>query len=684
MRAFALILLLSSGCLIAATSVHVDYATYLGGSLDEQPSGIVVDPAGNAYLAGTTTSADFPLTSTAFGAPSKDHGCAFVTKLNAAGTGIVWSVCLANSSAGGIAVDPNGGIYVLTGLAGGSTVTKLTPAADKIVYSESFAVTASGLAADSQGNVYLTGSAGDDFVTTPGAYQPQLAPGTCHGGAGVGLIPFPCPDAFVMKLRADGSVAYATYMGGSGPDQGRAIAVDSQGNAWITGDTVSPNFPTTLGALSNQFHGEIDLGPLRFGDAFAAKLSPNGNALLYSTYLGGAAPEAGFAIAVDPAGAVYVAGGTQSADFPVTPGALQQKYGGGNPIPGLAGDAFVSKFNSSGAVAYSTFLGGPQNESASVIEVDSQGRAYVNAYPNMSTLNPNTLSVLSADGSAMVNSAGVPGSFVLDGEDSLYFATATLGYLFFPTNGAYQTKFGGGVYDATVVKADFTQPASPWVTTILNAAGLRSGTPSFYPVFDVAPGEIITILGSGFDAQTKVLFDGIAAPVLYTQSDQINAVVPFEAAEPLTAITVEGAGQTRGPGIMNVFDAVPALFTLDASGNGQAAILNQDGTVNSPSNPAARGSIISVYMTGAGRMSPPQADGSLGPLAPPFPMPLLAVGTPLGQVLYAGAAPGLVAGAVQVNVRIAADAATGSQVPIVLYVGNFASGFTGDTTVAIR
>ena len=135
---------------------------------------------------------------------------------------------------------------------------------------------------------------------------------------------------------------------------------------------------------------------------------------------------------------------------------------------------------------------------------------------------------------------------------------------------------------------------------------------------------------------------------------------------------------------MNVFDAVPALFTVNGSGMGQAAILNQDGTVNSPSNPAERGSVISVFMTGAGRMTPAQPDGSLGPPSPPFPAPVLGVGASIGQVLYAGAAPGLVAGAVQVNVRISEEVTPGDRVPIVVYIGNYSSGFTGDTTVAIR
>ena len=158
------------------------------------------------------------------------------------------------------------------------------------------------------------------------------------------------------------------------------------------------------------------------------------------------------------------------------------------------------------------------------------------------------------------------------------------------------------------------------------------------------------------------------------QSDQINAVVPFEVTGSVSKIMVQGAGQTLGPGMTEVFDAVPALFTIDGSGKGQAAILNEDGTVNSPSNAAPRGSVISVFMTGAGRLNPPQPDGSLGPLSPPFPAPVLGVGSSIGQVLYAGAAPGLIAGATQVNIRISGDTPPGDKAPVVVYIGNFASG----------
>src|SRR5208283_5311379 len=216
---------------------------------------------------------------------------------------------------------------------------------------------------------------------------------------------------FVMKYSPSGDVIYATYLGGSGRDDAHAIAVNSAGEAWIAGETVSPNFPTTANALSSTFHGEIDLGPLQYGDAFVAELDPTGAKLLYSTYLGGSAADGAFGIAVDAAGAAYVVGGTQSADFPVTPGALQTTYTGktGQP-PCLCGNGFASKFSASGTLVYSTYLTG----SAEAITTDSLGQAYVEAAQTPPVL------VLNPSGSAIAATSPIGGGrLALDGKGGL-------------------------------------------------------------------------------------------------------------------------------------------------------------------------------------------------------------------------------------------------------------------------
>jgi hypothetical protein len=188
-------------------------------------------------------------------------------------------------------------------------------------------------------------------------------------------------DAFVTEINPSGSaLVYSTYLGGSGTDWGLGIAVDSSGNAYVTGFTQSPDFPITPGAV--QTHGGGN------SDAFVTKFNPSGSALVYSSYLGGSGSDYGQGIAVDSAGNAYVTGYTQSTNFPqVNP--LQKHYGGGNC------DAFVTKFNPSGsALFYSTYLGGGNVDEGTGIAVDSAGNAYVTGdttsrvFPTKNPLQP--------------------------------------------------------------------------------------------------------------------------------------------------------------------------------------------------------------------------------------------------------------------------------------------------------
>ena len=309
-----------------ATGTALVYATYLGGSSDDEANGIAVDSSGNAYVTGFTASTNFPTTSgafqTSFGGGPND---AFVTKLNATGTTLVYS----------------------TYLGGGGT--------DDAV----------GIAVDSSGNAYVTGlTASANFPTSSGAFQ------TTFGGG-----PF---DVFVTKLNSTGTaLAYSTYLGGSGDDEGDGIAVDSNGSAYVTGVTSSINFPTSSGAFQTTFGG----GPF---DVFVTKLNATGTALAYSTYLGGSGDDEGFGIAVDSTGNAYVTGLTSSTNFPTSLGAFQTTFGGG-PF-----DVFVTKLNATGAaLAYSTYLGGSNQDEGFAIRVDSTGNAYVAGLTN-STNFPTT------------------------------------------------------------------------------------------------------------------------------------------------------------------------------------------------------------------------------------------------------------------------------------------------------
>jgi len=685
----------------AATPL-INYVTYLGGSYADNAAGIAVDSTGSVYVAGSTLSPDFPVTSTSLGTPTANSSCAFITKLNPSGTAIEFSACLANSSATAFALDAGGNMYLAVQQSSSPyfvsyAVVKLDPSAQNILYTTAIGGSAESMAVDAAGNIYVVGAAGPGLATTPGVYQSQYAGGPCPGGNATSSAP--CSNAFITKLTPSGGLAWTTYLGGSGPDDAHAVAVDSAGNVWVAGETVSPNFPTTSGAISQTFHGEIDLGPLRYGDAFVAKLDPSGSHLLYSTYLGGSGPDGAFGIAVDATGAAYVAGGTQSTDFPTTPGALETTYSGYNPnqLPSLQGDGFATKLDTSGHLIYSTFtgLGGP-----TPIAVDAIGQAYVSAVStaSSSTIQPTcatppnpAVSVISSSGSALVATSPIPARYLaLDGQGGLYSAGLAYTLVFFSTPHAFQTEYGGGDSDAFAAKVDFSQPAGPSLASVWNAASLLPGYPAQYPTGAVAPGEIVTLFGNDFgSSKPSVNFGPYPAAVLYASNCQIDAVVPFEAAPGVaTLVTVQSGAQTLGPVKLPVVVAAPGIFAVNGSGSGQGAILNQDSSVNSPSNPAARGSIVSVYMTGVGALNPFIADGALGPPVPPFPEPTAAISVTIGQVdapvTFAGQAPGLIAGVTQLNVEIPQSAPVGAAIPVIIYAAYYPSQISPSITMAVR
>ena len=371
-----------------ASGNAVIYSTYLGGTESADPSlffvqpaqgndvghGIVVDSAGNAYVTGTTTSTtDFPVTPGAFqptfAATAFSSEDAFVTKLNAAGNGLVYSTRLGGTNsdeAFAIAIDSDGNAYVtgetestnfpttpgafLTS-GRGIFVTKLNPAGTGLVYSTLIAIAfAPDIAVDVQGNAYLTGqvraSSSSNFSTTPGAFQ-TIAPGSND-----------FLDAFVTKINPAGTgLVYSTFLGGNKDDTASGIKVDADGNAYVSGATDSFNFPKTPGAFDI-----TDIG------GFVSKLNPGGTGLVYSTLTGG--PSASD-LALSPSGEVYLVGSVGST-LVTTPDAYQSTYGGGGS------DAFVMKLNASGsALVYSTYLGGDNQEGGASIEVDSAGSAHV-------------------------------------------------------------------------------------------------------------------------------------------------------------------------------------------------------------------------------------------------------------------------------------------------------------------
>lgn len=296
------------------------YSTFYGGaSGSEIGTGIAVDAQGNAYITGTTTSPDLPTVNAAQTTKGAADD-AFVAKLNATGSSLIYSTFLGGNSTdlgGRIAVDPQTGDAVVGG-------------------------------AESSPN----------FPTTPGAFRSAPCPGA-------NCIPF-TSDAYVAKYNSVGGLQFVTVLGGDagmgGPVNG--VALDSTGNIFLAGSASGNKFPATAGSFQTVNSGGTD--------AFVAKMNSTGTALIYGTYLGGGLEsDRATAIALDSAGNAYVTGQTESAPFPTTTGAFDNSFNGGE-------DTFVTKFNPTGsALVFSTFLGGTAADRGRGIAVDATGNVYV-------------------------------------------------------------------------------------------------------------------------------------------------------------------------------------------------------------------------------------------------------------------------------------------------------------------
>jgi len=357
------------------------YSTYLGGSADEDVWKIAVDNAGEAIVAGYTASTDFPLANAAQATYGGGPYDGFVSKLSADGSSLVYSTYLGGSGDDegyGVALDGAGNAYV-TGLTsspdfpttanaaqgsfGGyydAFVTELSPSGS-LVYSTYLGGTGDddgyAIAVDAAGNAYVAGATTSaDFTVSTNAAQPYFTGGCAKNSCAY--------DAFVAKIAAGGaSIAYGTYLGGSGDDQAEGLAVDGNGNAWVTGYTASADFPVANAAQATYGGGAYD--------AFVAELTPDGSALPYSSYLGGSGNDEAYALALDSAGDVYVAGETASPDFPVV-NAAQATYGGG-PY-----DAFVAEVSAAGgSLVSATYLGGTGDDAAFGVAVGPDGSVAV-------------------------------------------------------------------------------------------------------------------------------------------------------------------------------------------------------------------------------------------------------------------------------------------------------------------
>jgi hypothetical protein len=405
---------------------------------------------------------------------------------------------------------------------------------------------AAAVAVDSLGAVYTTGTTLVGFPSLPGAYQPSCAGGT---------------DAFVAKLTADGkSLVYATYVGGSANDSGASIAVDSSGNAYIAGQTVSSDFP-----IANA----IQASPLGVQAGFVAMLDPSGSMLVYSTYLGGSDMDTATGVAVDGAGSAYVTGQTQAASFPLAD-PLQSLIAGGT-------DAFVTKLAAGGgSLVYSTFVGGLHDDEGLGIALDADNDAYVTGgsfSPDFPSLGP-------------IPSSGSGGAFLFeitaDGTSLAY--SACLGSAFDQGQGVAVDS------SANAYMTGLTTSGLYPVENPLPGSSSLTGTNGFVTKITAGGGAIqySTLLGgSDFDSATGIAVDALGDAFVtgYTYSTDYPTVSPLQT-NPITIVNgiaafvseiapddsgflystyLGGAGSTYGYGISMGLGA--AVYVAGATGD---------------------------------------------------------------------------------------------------------------------
>lgn len=590
----------------------LSYASLFGGSGLEFGTAIAVDGAGNAYVTGATTSANLQTSSATqdkYRGGGQFHADAYVTKFDPTGSKILYSTYFGGSDDDvgvGIAVDAEGNAYITGatrsadfptvqpiqaafGGAGGYFKTdafllKLDSTGSKVLYSTYLGGSgddgARGIAIDSAGNVYVAGITSSHNFPTKNALQSANGGGTNFHS-----------DGFVAKINAAGNaLLYSTYLGGKGDDAVGSLAVDSGGNAYVTGFTYSPDFPLQ-NPLQKKYGGSADV--------FAAKLSPTGSALIYSTYLGGASDDFGTAIAVDPQGDAYLAGFTgSSSDFPVVKPA-QPKFGSAD---GFGFDSFVAKLNPSGStLLYSTFLGGSGRDYAYALAVDAQGSVYVagetdspdfaTAGALQATLGGGLdafLAKLNANGSAFEYRTYLGGAaddgvtaLALDASGSVYLAGSAVSIDAPATFGAFQTGMQGPM-DALVAK--ISAGAAPPGFSSVSAASLAAAS-------GLAAQSIASGFGTGFSTQVTTAptqdlptaLDGVSvavkdpsgterlAPLIFVSPSQINYVVPDGTQPGLAAVAVTRNAQTIASGVARVRPVAPTLFSANADGRGVAA-----------------------------------------------------------------------------------------------------------------
>jgi uncharacterized protein (TIGR03437 family) len=632
---------------ISADGSTVLYSTYLGGNGDDMGQGIAVDSAGDAFITGWTKSTDFPIFKPyqiKYSSLTRANNV-FVTKLNPAGNQLLFSTYLGGDQDDrvyAIALDSAGNPYItgmthssnfplLKPIAGGanptalgySFVTKMSADGSSLQYStflnkgdaNGLPYYADSIAVDSSGNACITGLT--KTLVTVNALQP-----TSTGSQGV----------FVTKINAAGSAfVYSTYLDGSGLDQTYAIATDSSGNAYITGSTTSADFP-----IRNAFQSKLAGST----DVFLTKISPDGAAIVYSTYLGGTQDDLGFGLAVSASGEATVAGSTGSTNFPTV-----------NPIAGtkhIARDLVVSRFSTDGSILFSTYTGAGSinqfmpGQFRGGLAVDTAGNAYV--------------------------TGGAPGSN-------------------FPVSKAFQASFGGGAYDAFVMKiapgitgpvvtsavngASFQAPIVPNSWAAIQGSGLATGTDTWDKF--IVNGLLPTTVDG-----VSVTIGGKPASVYYISQGQINLLVPDVGPGSQQVVVTNSLG-ISAPFTATSAQYGPAFFPWP---NNQVVATRQDfswavknGTFSGVTTaPAKPGDIIILWGTGFGPTSPVPPAGQQVPSDQTYStttLPTVTINNVRVTVYGAALTPGNV-GLFQIAIQVPPSLANGDW-PIVASIGGVSS-----------
>jgi uncharacterized protein (TIGR03437 family) len=622
----------------------------------------------------------------------------FVSKLDPSGNP-VFSLVNFGAYPAGAAVDTNGDVYWIgrggapgfvfpftktilpasnTGSATPGFVVKFHGVDGTILWAaELEALQPEAITVDSSGLVIVAGAATTaPGFTTPGAYQSPEETASPMG---------------IARLTADGDAVFmATYGGNtvngvstcvstpfseclSNPRTGAAsVLLDSQGHIWVAGSTNEIDLPLSSNALKTTCGCS-----LHSGDGYLAEFSADGSSLLYATYLGtstrSSSDQSGndtiTSAAMDSSGKIWLAGATNGTDLPVTSDAAQSSLMGDQ-------DGFVLVYDpAANKLVYGTYFGSEGTNSITKLAIDPTGAPVFSGILDSNAADPYSFGY---DFVGVFNSSGIDVTpFLRYGAD---------GGLAFSPSGDITVAGSGSV----IAQLAAGSPTSPSVFGITNSA-------SFSANGQVSPGEIISITGLNLGPDTattaslsagqqilpsslggvQVLFDGVATPLLYVSSTQINAIVPFGIADqPETTMVVKNASGSSNHALLGVVSAVPGIFVTGSAYQNLpvAAALNQDGSINSPSNRAAPGSIVSVFATGFGALTPQPQDGSL--LIGSLPTLQQTVGvftSDIANVLYAGPVPGQVAGAMQVNFQLPEAL---SQTPtILLFAGPWPSSY---------